>query len=129
MLDKLEFSKLYYKDGVSSSGDVFTTLNSYENEPESFCLAFQNHLSSLLGCSVRFEKASRGRLGRTFKCVLGNGKVLFCKTHRHGDRYKQIIEKEYYFLTLNCKAKFLLPLVFVTYLYREIRKEEDEPST
>ena len=37
--------------------------------------------------------------------------------------------KEYYFLTLNCKAKFLLPLVFVTYLYREIRKEEDEPST
>ena len=95
MLDKLEFSKLYYKDGVSSSDDVFTTLNSYENEPESFCLAFQNHLSSLLGCSVRFEKASRGRLGRTFKCVLGNGKVLFCKTHQQGDRYKQIIEKEY----------------------------------
>ena len=99
MLDKLEFSKLYYKDGVSSSDDVFTTLKSYENEPESFCLAFQNHLSSLLGCSVRFEKASRGRLGRTFKCVLGNGKVLFCKTHQQGDRYKQIIEKEYYFLT------------------------------
>lgn len=99
MLDKLEFSKLYYKKRMSSSDDVFTTLNSYENEPESFCLAFQNHLSSFLGCRVRLEKANRGRLGRTFRCVLGSGKVLFCKTHQQGERYRQILKKEYYFFT------------------------------
>lgn len=107
MLDKLEFSRLYYKNGMSSSDDVFTTLNSYENEPESFCFAFQNHLSSLLDCSVRFEKANRGRLGRTFKCVLENGKVLFCKTHQQGEQYRQIIKKEYYFLTKSNPSFFV----------------------